>query len=158
MYVEIKENKVLSWCENAYLNHVFIDVDYSEFNQNMDKYKKDEKGLVIIDENNLPILNPNYEQEQAQKEAERIGKLTVTKRVFALALQQLGVTYSQLKELIATSEQAQLEWDLCVELVRNNPMLDLLCPQMGITSSQLDCIFRVANGETVEQETQGQVE
>jgi hypothetical protein len=98
------------------------------------------------------LYNDEYltPEEIAQKEKERIGNLQVTKRVFALALQQLGISYSQLKTLIATSEQAQLEWDLCVELQRKNPLLDVMAAQMGITSAQLDYIFRKANGEDIE--------
>lgn len=93
------------------------------------------------------ILNPDYEEIKEQKEKARIGNLTMTKRVFALGLQQFGITYSQLKALIATSEQAQLEWDLCVELQRNNPLLDVMAAQMGITPNQLDNMFKQANGE-----------
>ena len=93
------------------------------------------------------VLNPNYEEEQAEKERERVGNLQVTKRVFALALQQLGITYSQLKELIASNEQAQLEWDLCVELQRKNPLLDVMAAQLGVSSETLDMIFKRANGE-----------
>lgn len=93
-----------------------------------------------------------WEEKQAQAEKERIGNLTCTKRVFALMLQELGIPYSQLKELIATNEQAQLEWDLCVELERKNPLLDIMALQLGITSEQLDGLFRYANGEiTIEQ-------
>lgn len=91
------------------------------------------------------IVNPNYEEEQAEIERQRIQSLKVTKRVFALALQQFGITYAQLKELIATNEQAQLEWDLCVELERSNPLLDLMAAEMGVTSEQLDYIFVEAN-------------
>ena len=87
------------------------------------------------------------EAEQELKERERVNKLTCTKRVFALMLQELGITYSQLKELIASNEQAQLEWDLCVELERGNPLLDVMASQLGITSEQLDGLFKYANGE-----------
>ena len=89
------------------------------------------------------------EEEQVQKERERIGNLQITKRVFALGLQQLGITYTQLKELIATNEQAQLEWDLCVELQRSNPLLDVMAAQLGVSSEMLDYIFRKANGEDI---------
>lgn len=91
------------------------------------------------------VINPNYDEEQKEKERQRINSLKVTKRVFALALQQFGITYTQLKELIATNEQAQLEWDLCVELERSNPLLDLMATQMGVTGEQLDYIFVEAN-------------
>ena len=92
------------------------------------------------------------EEEIEQAERERIANLTCTKRVFALMLQELGITYTMLKELIATNEQAQLEWDLCVELQRSNPLLDVMAMQLGVTAEQLDGLFRYANGEiTIEQ-------
>lgn len=92
------------------------------------------------------------EEELEQQKRERVSKLTCTKRVFALMLQELGITYTQLKALIATNEQAQLEWDLCVELQRSNPLLDVMAIQLGVTSEQLDGLFKYANGEiTIEQ-------
>ena len=103
---------------------------------------------------NYILHNGQYvtQEEIDYQEKERIAKLTCTKRVFALMLQELGITYTMLKELIATNEQAQLEWDLCVELERQNPLLDVMAMQLGITSEQLDGLFRYANGEiTIEQ-------
>lgn len=92
------------------------------------------------------------DEEKEIEEKERIAKLTCTKRVFALMLQELGITYTMLKQLIATNEQAQLEWDLCIELERGNPLLDIMAMQLGITSEQLDGLFMYANGEiTIEQ-------
>ena len=92
------------------------------------------------------------EEELELQENIRISKLTCTKRVFALMLQELGITYTMLKQLIATNEQAQLEWDLCVELQRSNPLLDVMASQLGVTSEQLDGLFKYANGEiTIEQ-------
>ena len=92
------------------------------------------------------------EEQKELEEKERIAHLTCTKRVFALMLQELGISYTMLKQLIATNEQAQLEWDLCVELQRSNPLLDVMALQLGITSEQLDGLFMYANGEiTIEQ-------
>lgn len=92
------------------------------------------------------------DEQKELEEKERIRNLTCTKRVFALMLQELGITYTMLTQLISTNEQAQLEWDLCVELERNNPLLDVMALQLGITSEQLDGLFRYANGEiTIEQ-------
>lgn len=105
-----------------------------------------EMGKYVVKNGEL-VRNENYEAEQEQKERERIAKLTCTKRVFALMLQELGITYTMLKQLIATNEQAQLEWDLCVELERSNPLLDIMALQLGITAEQLDGLFRYANGE-----------
>lgn len=106
----------------------------------------------LLEGDNVIDNTEAWEEEQKQKERERIGNLTCTKRVFALMLQEMGISYTQLKELIATSEQAQLEWDLCVELERKNPLLDIMAGQLGVTSEQLDKLFLYANGEITEDE------
>ena len=142
-YAQIKDNKILGMSNAPYLNEDILNIEvddllYNDYLEYPDKYILD--GLQVV-------VNPNYEQEQAEKEKERIGNLTCTKRVFALMLQELGITYAQLKELIATNEQALLEWDLCVELERKNPLLDVMALQLGVTSAQLDGLFRYANGE-----------
>lgn len=112
-----------------------------------DKIQNDRLYYIVSD--GKLVENPNYEADKKEVEEQRVKQLTVTKRVFALALQKLGITYTQLKELIATNEQAQLEWDLCVELERSNPLLDTMASQLSITPKQLDYIFKVANGEEV---------
>ncbi len=95
----------------------------------------------------LEVVRVPTEEEKAERERQRILGLKCTKRVFALILQEMGVTYTQLKELIATSDQAQLEWDLCVELERSNPLLNIMAAQLGFDSTTVDNIFKYANGE-----------
>lgn len=139
----IQNNKIMGSGQCECLNEEIKNIEVSEelynsFNENPELYIWDGEKVIV---------DPDYEEKQAQKERERIGNLQVTKRVFALALQQLGISYSQLKELIASNEQAQLEWDLCVELQRKNPLLDVMAAQLGVTSETLDMIFKRANGE-----------
>ena len=62
-------------------------------------------------------------------------------------LKQMGITYQQIKDLIATSEDAQIEWDLCVELQRGNAWLNPMAAQVGFSPEDLDLIFKIANGE-----------
>lgn len=141
MYLGYQDGKIKFYTEEM-LNPSFYQLDKQEYTE--DEYVLDGEEYVLKDE--------AWEEKQAQAERERINKLTCTKRVFALMLQELGITYTMLKELIATNEQAQLEWDLCVELERQNPLLDVMALQLGITSEQLDGLFRYANGEiTIEQ-------
>lgn len=97
-----------------------------------------------------------YKKYLEDKEKERIGNLTCTKRVFALMLQELGIDYiTQLKPLIESNPQAQLEWELCVELQRNNPLLDIMAKEMNVTSEQLDKLFLYANGEITIEDFKG---
>ena len=85
-------------------------------------------------------------EEEEEKEKEIISHLKCTKRVLALMLQQMGVSYTALKELIASNEQAQLEWDLCVELERCNPLLNIMGQQLGLSPEQIDQMFKYVNG------------
>ena len=93
------------------------------------------------------------EEEEEEEEEERIGNLQCTKRVFVLMLEQLGLDYfEQLEPVINANRQAKLEWELCVELQRKNPLLDQLALQFGITPKQLDDLFKFANGEITQEE------
>lgn len=106
----------------------------------------DDKDKVIIKDGVL-VLNPDYANILMQRELDRVSNLHCTKRVLALILKELGVSYANLQALIATNEDAQLEWDLCVELERSNPLLDVLGAELGISSTTIDKIFKYANGE-----------
>lgn len=46
MYIEIKENKLLSWCEKPYLDYEYVDIDYASFDSN--KYEVQNGQLVDI--------------------------------------------------------------------------------------------------------------
>lgn len=97
----------------------------------------------------------NAEKEEIEKE--RISRLKCTKRVLVLMLQELQYNWlTTIKPLIEANPQAQLEWDLCVELERSNPLLDTLGGQLGITPEQIDNLFRYANGEITQQEFLGE--
>lgn len=124
---------------------------------NLDKVEETDLEY-ILDGEEYVLKDEVWEEKQALIEQERIGNLKCTKRVFALMLQELGISYTQLKELIATNEQAQLEWDLCVELERKNPLLDIMALQLNITPAQLDGLFRYANNEITIEEFKNIVE
>ena len=145
MFYAFIENNKLSGCgECLCLNNDILNIEISEEVYNgIDHYMWDGESIV---------LNPSYEQEQAEKEQARVGHLKCTKRVFALILTQLGITYTQLKELISSNERAQLEWELCVELERNNPLLDVMAEKLGFTHEQLNKIFQYANGEITQEQ------
>lgn len=125
-------------------------------------YKKDPlkyiAGTKKIDGQTVPypVINPNYEADKAAREHERISHLQCTKRVFVLMLEQLGFDYfDQIEPLINANRQARLEWSLCIELERANPLLDLMGAQLNVSPEQIDKLFQYANGEITEQEFMG---
>ena len=139
-----EETGELSKSNCVITNMICIEIPEDIYN-NLERYMYSDGEVVI---------NPNYEKEQEEKEKERISHLKCTKRVLALMLQEVGISYNQLKALIATNEQAQLEWDLCVELERCNPLLDIMGQQLGLSPQQIDIMFKYANGEVETLEVQ----
>lgn len=140
MFYFIENNQLIEWGDYKFR------IDCKEISGiTMEEYNEEPYKLILVNGELLP--NPNYEEEKAEKERERISHLRCTKRVLALILQELGIPYSQLKSLIDSNPQAQLEWDLCVELERSNPLLDLVGAELGLSSVDIDNIFRYANGE-----------
>lgn len=139
MFYRTKDNRMYDCGNYKYKPDCFEleGVTMEEYNEDTLKYIVDKFGYLIP--------NPDYDEEKKKQEEERVASLTCTKRVLALALQQLGIGYTQLKELIATNEQAQLEWDLCVELQRSNPLLDIFGKQLGLSKETIDNIFIKAN-------------
>lgn len=110
----------------------------------------DQNGYEIrTNDNNNNIEAWGYTEEEAQEqEEERISHLQCTKRVFVLMIEQMGFDYfEQIEPLINANRQAKLEWELCVELERANPLLDILGAQLGVTHEQLNRLFQYANGE-----------
>lgn len=60
MYVEIKDGKLLSWCEKPYLDYVYVDIDYSTF---------DPEKFSVIDGVLTDISDTSdYKTKIAQKE------------------------------------------------------------------------------------------
>lgn len=141
MFYEVKDNELYEWADYKFSNSCkeIQDITMEEYNE--EPYK------LIISEGEL-IPNPDYEQEKERRERERISHLRCTKRVFVLILEQMGLDYfEQIEPLINSNRQAKLEWELCVELERNNPLLDVIGEELGVSSEQLDNVFKYANGE-----------
>ena len=139
MFYRIVEDKLYDYADYKY-NEECLETDI------ITQTELDAHNNKVIVQDGILVLNPDYEKEEEEKEKEIISHLKCTKRVLALMLQQLGITYNQLKELIATNEQAQLEWDLCVELERCNPLLNIMGRQLGLSPEQIDQMFKYANG------------
>lgn len=112
-----------------------------------------EDDLYYVISDGKLIKNPNYEEEKAARERERISHLKCTKRVFVLMLEQMGFDYfEQIAPLINANRQASLEWTLCVELERANPLLDLMGAQLSVSPAQIDKLFQYANDEITQEE------
>lgn len=144
-YLQVKDNIIISHSNLPVEN---IDTYNIDINQDIyNEYIDTPERFYVKDNNVIMMDDTQWEEYLNQKEKERISHLKCTKRVLALMLQQMGISYTRLKNLIATNEQAQLEWDLCIELERCNPLLDIMGQQLGLSPQQIDIMFKYANGE-----------
>ena len=141
MFYRIQNDKLLDYADFEYAENC-LETDI------ITQAELDEHPNKVIVQDGALVLNPNYAQEEAQKEAERISHLKCTKRVLVLILEQLGLDYfEQIEPLINSNRQAKLEWELCVELERSNPLLNIIGAELGISPQQIDQVFKYANGE-----------
>lgn len=149
MFYLIQDSQLKEWGDYKFNESCLelLDITMEEYNLHPNTY---------IVEGDILVPNPNYEKEEEEKEKERVSHLKCTKRVFVLMLEQLGLDYfEQIEPMINANRQAKLEWELCVELERSNPLLDSIGGELGITSEQLDNLFKYANGEITQEEFRG---
>ncbi len=116
---------------------------------NIDFYKS--IGMTELDvqqsdvDNNWYLIDKCPMKTDEQKELEekkRVAMLRMTPRDFLLAITQMGVDFAKIKELMAANPQVEIELNYCNYVYRGNALLDQLCGQFGITTAQLDELFK----------------
>ena len=134
---------IVKYIGEAKEGYIFVADDvYVNYLADSDRYKiVDHKVIDIID-------TEEYEEIKRLKEKERIANLKCTKRVLVLMLEEIGKDYfKDILPLIEANRQAKLEWELCVELERKNPLLNIIGAKLDISPEQIDLLFKYANGE-----------
>ena len=101
-----------------------------------------------IMENGEPVINPNYEAEQAQKERERIAKLFLTGADVERGIYQaIGKDFEDIVEMVTQLQPEGLDIKaLKIELkannfYRGNPYVSAIGGLLGFTIGQLDKFF-----------------
>lgn len=125
---------------------------YTEGMLNPSLYKLDRQEYTdkeyVLDGDEYVLKDEVWEEKQAQKEKERIAKLSLTKREVFLGLYQAkGVTPDMIKAQI-TDPQALIEFEYANDYYRGNPLIDIVGATLGITPEQLDKFFE-SNDYTV---------
>ena len=130
MYLGYQDGKIKFYTEE-YLNPNVYGLEKQEYTDK--EYVLDGEEYVLKDE--------AWEEKQAQKERERIAKLSLTKREVFLGLYQAkGVTPEMIKAQI-TDPMALIEFEYANDYYRFNPLIDVVGATLGITPEQLDKFF-----------------
>lgn len=95
------------------------------------------------------ILNPNYEQEQAQKEAERVGNLTMTALDFITFLRQCGLTLEQIRAYLDSNIELDTQLKYCQNVYCKvaSSVMPITVGDITITAEMVENAFKVKNGE-----------
>lgn len=109
-----------------------------------------EQDKYIVVDGEL-VLNPNWKEEQAQKERERLNNLSMTRGdVFEALILSKGITKAQIRTMIENEPTLDTitralylnRFDEALEFYRGYPIFDLLGDSLDITSDMLDNFFK----------------
>ncbi len=109
-----------------------------------------EPTKYIWDGSNV-VENPNYEQEKAQKEAERVNKLTMTALDFITFLRQAGLTLEQINAYIESNLEIKTQLTYCQNVYCGvvKSFMPVTVGDLIITADMVEQAFKLKNGEQI---------
>lgn len=113
----------------------------------VENYNKYGKNYYIYD-NGILTENPNYEEEQQQKEAERINNLTMTAWDFVGVLKQAGLTSTQIIDFLNSNPDIQLHLTCCQNVYCGvaKSLMPITYEGITITAAMVEKAFRDKHG------------
>lgn len=139
-YAFIKDNKIdgTGQCERLTEGVTNIEISAEVFN-NIQMYMWDGNEI---------ILNPNYEEEQRQKEQERINNLTMTPLDFIGVLQSLGLSLEQINEFLESNLNIKMQLTYCNSVYCGvvKSFLPITIEGITITPGMVESAFIAKNG------------
>lgn len=140
-YVFITNNEIngKGQCECTGEDTFSVEVTEEIYN-NIDRYMWNGESIV---------LNPNYEQEQAQKEAERVGNLTMTALDFITFLRQSELTLEQIRAYLDNNIELDTQLKYCQNVYCKvaRSVMPITVGDITITAEMVETAFKVKNGE-----------
>ena len=142
MYLGYKDEKI-KFCTEQPLDTTLYGIDRIE--ETDEEYVLDGEQYILKDE--------AWEEKQAQKEAERIAHLSLTRGdVLRGLLLAKGVTKEQISQMIeamptssqeqiVVKELAKIDFEDALNFYRGVPLIDTIGLQLGFTKEQLDEFF-----------------
>lgn len=134
----------MAWAEQPFDGCTHdVDIDYNDYTDNPDKYIYDKDKQEIV-------LNPEYENILAEREAERISKLSMTRGDMFEALilafgkdkNDIRLMVENLPDLTEVEKKLYLNrFDEALNFYRSHPAVDLLGAMLGVNKERMDKFF-----------------
>ena len=95
------------------------------------------------------VINPNYDEEQAAKEQERINNLTMTPLDFINVLQSFGLTLEEINTFLESNLTIKMQLTYCnlVYCGVVKQFLPITIDGITITNEMVEYAFKLKNGE-----------
>lgn len=140
-YLYIENNQITGKGTLRLLDEGVLNIEVSdEIFKNSDKY---------IYSNGEIIPDPDYEQKQAEKEAERVGNLTMTALDFITFLRQSGLTLEQIRAYLDNNIELDTQLKYCQNVYCKvaKSVMPITLGDITITAEMVENAFKVKNGE-----------
>ena len=153
-YANINSKNILVGIEKSILSkdeYGSSDVQNIEVSEEMYNNAQQYGSNYYIYSNGKIILNPNYEQEQAEKEAERVGNLTMTALDFITFLRQCGLTLEQIRAYLDSNIELDTQLKYCQNVYCKvaRSVMPITVGNITITPEMVENVFKVKNGEEI---------
>lgn len=141
-YAFIENNKINGVGECRQLTEGVTNFEISE-----EIYNDIDRYIWDVD-NQEVIINPNYEEEQRQKEQERINNLTMTPLDFIGVLQSLGLTLEQINVFLESNLNIKMQLTYCNSVYCGvvKSFLPITIGELTITPEMVESAFIAKNG------------
>lgn len=106
MFYRIKENKICDYADYQYAE------DCKETSI-ITQAELDAHPNKVIIQDDVLVLNPNYEKEEEEKEAERVNNLTMTPLDFIKVLEGMGLELSQINDFLEENLEIKMQLTYC---------------------------------------------
>lgn len=146
MYYIFVENNELNGCGQAQcINENIQNIEVSEEIYNA--YIED--NLRYIWNGTEVIPNPDYEQQAQQREAKRVGELTMTALDFITFLRQCGLTLEQIRAYLNANIELDTQLTYCQNVYCKvaRAIMPITLGGITITAEMVEQAFKRKNGE-----------
>lgn len=144
-YIFIENNKLNGCGQAQCLNEDIQNIEVSQEIYNA--YTED--NLRYIWNGEEIIENPDYEQQAQQREAERVGELTMTALDFITFLRQCGLTLEQIRAYLSANIELDTQLTYCQNVYCKvaRAIMPITLGDITITAEMVEQAFKRKNGE-----------
>ena len=143
-YIYIEDNKINGCGQAQCLTEGIQSIEVSEDVYNA--YTED--NLHYIWNGTEIIENPDYEQQAQQREAERVGELTMTALDFITFLRQCGLTLEQIRAYLSANIELDTQLTYCQNVYCKvaREIMPITLGNITITAEMVEQAFKRKNG------------